>query len=195
MKYIFILVVLQFNLSIIAQNWQLKKTTDDFKAYTSETENSKVKSYKVVALLSKQAECIFKVMTDYENYESMFKEIKEHEIIKKTDTSLVAYSLFESPWPVQDRDLVSYIKIKKNDSTMYITTIAVQDKKYKRKTNVVRMFDYIEKCKIEKIEPNKTKFTITGHFDAGGAIPAWLQNMYIIDGVEDLIELLKIKCH
>lgn len=194
MKQIFTFLILLTNFSMVAQNWQLKKTTDDFKAYTSETENSKVKSYKIVALLSKQSECIFELMTDYENYESMFKEIKEHEIIKRTDTSLVAYSLFESPWPVQDRDLVSYIKIKKNGNTIYISTIAVQDKTYKRKPNVVRMFDYTEKCIIEKLKQNKTRFTITGHFDAAGAIPAWMQNLYIIDGVEDLIELIKKKC-
>ncbi len=177
-----------------SQPWDLKKETKDAKAYTATRENSPVKSFKVIATIDSPMDCVFLTATDYDQYTKMIKELSEFEILTKNDTSIVAYSSIEMPWPFYTRALIAMIKTDKTENSITVTSSATDNATIKQRNHIVRISDYYERYLIEKINDRQTKLTITGYVDIGGSVPSWIQNMFIVDGPLDFVDVIRKKC-
>jgi len=188
------LILLAFCNSLYSQNWELQKERDNLKAYTANKTNSDVKQYKVIATINVPISCVYSTLTDYDNYSEMIKEISKYEVLSKNDTVVKTYSLIDLPWPFDDRDIVAITYINRTPNTIYLTSKAINDTKVKKNNNVIRLDNFSEKYIIEAENSNQTKIQIIGHVDIGGSIPAWLQNMLVVDGSINIIDYINEKC-
>jgi len=193
---ILLVIVFSFaaSISLKAQNWELKKERDGMKAYTTASGDNPVKSFKVVTTINSSMDCLYATITDYDHYVDMVKELSELEVLEKSDTSVITYSIIDMPWPFDDRDVVTAIKTVKNGNTITLTSSRIDYPNKPVRSHVVRMSEYSEQFLLESINENEIRLTLVGRADIGGAIPAWVQNMFIIDGPLDFVETIKKKC-
>ena len=53
--------------------------------------------------------------------------------------------------------------------------------------DVIRMPEYLEDVVLERTDRGTTLFKVEGFADPGGKIPAWLTNMFLVDGIFDSV--------
>ncbi len=116
------------------------------------------------------------------------------DILSDEENILKAYIVYDLPWPIQNRDLVSLVTITKNEGTIKFKTVALANSTVNKKKKIVRITDFNEEFVIEKVKNNQSKITIIGHIDIGGSIPVWVQNIFVIDGPIDIINYVEKKC-
>ena len=194
MRILFIIVYLIFFGRIYSQNWELKKATEEMKIYTAEVKNSSVRKYKIVALSNAPIKKVHSLLTDYDNYTKMFNEISDFKLLSKNDTVCITYTLFDMPWPIKKRELITKITTYKSENIIIISSKAINKHSAIDVGQCIRIFDFYETFILKKINKNQTECTITGHIDMGGTIPDWAQNMFIAKSPPvKLIHLAEIK--
>lgn len=188
----FIFIV--FAINAYSQNWELQKESSNIKAYTAKRDNSSIKSYKIVANVDASIDCVHSILSDYSNYPKMIKNLTEMKIIKDEDNELIAFTVYDLPWPIQNRDLVSQVKIIREENKIKFKTKSLKNSEIEKKNKVIRITDFNEEFVIEKVKNNQSKITIIGNIDIGGSIPVWVQNIFVIDGPMDIINYVDEKC-
>jgi len=179
MKLILIIIFLSFLNNVNSQNWELKKDTKEMKIYTANVQNSSIKKYKIVALSNAPLSKVHSLLTDYNNYTVMFDEISDFKLLSKNDTVCITYSLFDMPWPIKKRDLITKITTSRTKNKIIVSSEALNRYRSMNDRGCIRISDFYEKFILKKINENQTECTITGHIDIGGSIPDWAQNMFI----------------
>jgi hypothetical protein len=110
-------------------------------------------------------------------------------ILDTLERNLVIYhTAYDIPWPVSDRDLVveTVSTIDRTGGKAHLLT-TLSDKEYPLKKGMVRMTRYREEVFLEEIEPGLVLSKVRGFADPGGNIPAWIVNMFLVDGIYDSI--------
>jgi len=137
----------------------------EFKAITY------VKSVKLSSLMA--------VMDDVPNYKNWMESIVSSHLVKKINSQeRIVYVHFGTPWPVSDRDNVSYSKVSQNKKDKSIT-IRMRSRpfEYPKKKGIVRVkkgggYFWFKPLK------NKVTMIIYQRFtDPGGSVPKWLLRM------------------
>jgi len=194
MKYLFLFISLTFCNTVYSQNWEIIKDTKNMKVYTSDIKGSYIKNYKIVAFSNASINNVYSLITDYKNYTIMFKEISEFKLLSKNDSVYTTYSLFDMPWPIKKRDLISKINIYRTQNTIIISSKALNKHEEIKKKECIRILDFHEKFILKKVSENQTECTIIGHIDMGGTIPDWAQTMFITKSPPvKLINLIETK--
>jgi len=180
MRIIFFIVSLTFFSNIYSQNWELKRDTEEMKIYTSDIKNSSIRKYKIIALSNAPISKVHSLLTDYKNYTKMFNEIVDFKLLSKNDTVCITYTLFDMPWPIKKRELITKITTYRTEDIIIVSSMAINKHEAIEKGKCIRIFDFYETFTLKKINESKTECTITGHIDMGGTIPDWAQNMFIV---------------
>jgi len=195
LKYFLVTIIWFFSFPVTAQDgWKLVKDKNDIKVYTRATEDSKIKSYKGEAFLKADINDVLEILTDVGNSTEWIYQCIECRIInKESDTALVYYSVFDTPWPFQDRDVVLHLIVKQDyehDSIILeYTGLDGYVEEYKKR---VRIPEYYEVTTLTKVSNDLVKMTMEGYTDPGGSLPAWLINMFLSDGPYESILEMKI---
>ncbi len=176
-----------------SQDWELKKETDNARAYLRSTESS-LKEYKIVSYFNASANCIYNNIVDFNNYQKAIKDLKELTIISNKENVIIAYWVYGLPWPYTDRDVVTKTTIKRKEGKTEILTTVYNNHKIPEKESLVRIADYSDLYIIEEISAGKTKVTLTGRVDVGGKVPAWVQNLFLTDSPLEFIEYIRDRC-
>lgn len=179
MKFLLFLIFLAMHFNVHSQNWKLKKETENVKVYTADIKNSTLKEYKIIALSNAPINNVYSLLTDYNNYTKMFNEISDFKLLSKNDTVCITYSLFEMPWPIKKRELITKITTYRTEDIIIVSSKAINNHIAIKRDKCIRIFDFYEKFILKKINENQTECTITGYIDMGGTIPDWTQNMFI----------------
>ena len=194
MKFLLFFISLAIYYNVHSQNWELKKETENIKVYTADLKYSALKKYKIVAISNAPIDKVYFLLTDYNNYTKMFKEISDFKLLSKNDTLCITYSLFEMPWPIKKRDLITKITTYRTKDIIIVSSKAINKHKDIAMGRCIRIFDFSEKIALKKINENQTECIITGSIDMGGTIPDWAQNMFITKSPPiKLIHLAEIK--
>ena len=113
------------------------------------------------------------------------KEVSEG----KTTAERYAYSEIGMPWPFDNRDIVMHEQIVHNDNgasvIMKLHMGLVHEKKGTIRMPVAEGGWYFSK------EGNKTGIRYEFLGDPGGSIPAWVVNMFIVEGPYSTLSNLK----
>lgn len=192
-RFILILLILLSTQISFGQGWHLVKETDNTKAYTKDNENS-VKSYKIITYINASKDCVYKKIIDFNHYKEAMKDLKEIKIISNKNDIVIAYWIFDMPWPFDNRDLITKTVITKSKDKIIIKTSIYKKHNIPMKENTVRISDYSETYVLESLSHDKTKITLTGRIDAGGGMPGWVQNMFLIDSPLDFLDYVRKQC-
>ena len=116
-------------------------------------------------------------------------------LLKQVSPSeLYYYSEISIPWPAQNRDFVAHLIVKQDPQTRVVDVDgpAVPDF-VPLKTGIVRIDHSIGKWVLTPATDNHVKVIYTLQVDPGGAIPAWLVNMFAAEGPIQSFKGLKLQ--
>ena len=164
--------------------WKLKKQQDGISVYSREVAGSRFKEIKVTVNIQTSLSGIIALFKDVPAYPLWVYLCEKPETVKQgSETEDYYYSETAAPWPVSNRDVVVYSRIRQDPDTKVVTS------KSKNVTGIVP-----EKKGIVRIPMLKSLWTLipkgNGRVDVsyelivdpGGWIPAWLVNMTMAVG-------------
>jgi hypothetical protein len=195
-------VILLLNLLVIyaahdacAQTWEFVKEKDGIKIYTRKEGNNSLKSFKGEAFLHAKYEDLLNLIGNVKNQDWWDKGVTELKILFFEEGKHVQYYLvYDSPWPVTDRDLVVDAIIN-TDPVTRIRTVEAKPllNVIPEKSNKIRIKKYWQKWTITPLQPGLVHVVLEGFVDPGGSVPDWLYNMVITDTPLKVIRTVKTK--
>jgi ribosome-associated toxin RatA of RatAB toxin-antitoxin module len=192
---LFLLMLVKTVSAFSQDTWKLSIKKNGIRVYTRPVLNSKVNAIKVECVLPVHPSQLVAAIMDIDNSDQWVYHSKVNRIIKRVSPSeLYYYAEVAVPWPAQNRDYISHIIVSQNPKTKVITVDApcitgmVPDK-----DNVVRITHSVGKWTISPFENNGIKVSYELEVDPGGAIPAWLVNLFATQGPMETFEKLKVQ--
>jgi len=176
-------ILLFITVQVGAQDWKLAKNEDGIKVYTRPNQSSSFDSFKAIMMVDYSVDQVTEILMHTDEHRDMYPNSRDYKVLKRpSDSTLIQYSVSETPWPVDDRDGI-YEMVFKTE----------------RKTGVFNVFSralptYLpEKEDIVRITLSDTRWTVTPKGDSkalveymvtadpGGSIPSWLANSAAVD--------------
>ena len=195
MKYLFFVLVLlltQFSTLNAQDQWVLAKDKDEVQIFTRKLDHRRVKEFKAVTYTSKSVDELEAIIKDVELYPDWVYSVTHGELLETNGESRILYYIFGVPWPVSDRDMViESFKTTDDDGNLKFDLNLVKDLKpevsgYVRMKEVFGSWTFIPKL-------DKTKIIYQFYGDPSGSLPAWLINMFIVDGPHETLVNLRNK--
>ena len=177
------------------QNWRLSTETAGIKVFTSTVPDSKVKALKVECEFSATLSQLVMALLDVKTCTEWVYHTKSCMLIKQVSPSeLYYYSEISIPWPAENRDFVAHLTVKQDPETkaVYVDGPAVPGFMPLKK-DIVRIDHSIGKWVLTPASNNHVKVVYTLQVDPGGAIPAWLVNMFAAEGPIQSFKGLKLQ--
>lgn len=192
MKYIlFFLLLAQFSFLQAQKDWLLEKDKDGVQIFTRKLDHHKVKEFKAITYTSKSVSDLEKLIKDVEHYPDWVYSVSFGELLEEDGDSRILYYIFDVPWPVSDRDMViKSFKTQDEFGNLKFNINLVKDYKpeisgYVRMKEVFGSWTFIP-------EGDNTKIIYQFYGDPSGNLPAWLVNMFIVEGpYETMVNLRK----
>ena len=161
-------------------DWILKKNENNIKVYLRKNEKN-TSEYLAETVIGSDIESILKFILDFDNSYKWMYRLEESKILEKSnDTLFYVYFKMEMGWPLKKRDLVSDVKISREDNIVTVDLTSTPgyiplDK------NLIRIIDSKSTWTLSKIDSNKTKVTLQSYAEIDN-IPSFVIDMFILDG-------------
>ena len=165
-------------------NWKLSKEKNGIQVFTRTIEGTKFKEYKTICEVDATPEELLDILVDVDSYTEWMAHVKLAEILKlEGDSNFYVYSEVAIPWPFDNRDEVTLSAIKRTEDSAEITIeITIITDYLPEKKGIVRMPSGSGQWVFTPLENGKTKVYHRFGGDPGGKIPAWIVNMFLVDG-------------
>jgi hypothetical protein len=183
-SFIFLICfTLLYSFTAFAQSWNFIKEKDGIKIYTRKEPGSSLKSFKGVADIYASKEKVYNLIGNVKNVEWWDKNVREIRVLHfEKEKHSQYYLVYDSPWPVADRDLCVDATITTDPVTGVRTVTAVP------LLNVipvnpayVRIKDYRQSWTLTPVGNDMIHAELIGFVDPGGSVPDWIYNMVITE--------------
>ncbi len=165
-------------------DWKLKKTSAGIEVYVREVPGSDLNEFKgIMYLKGVRLGSLLAVFDDTPAYPAWMHECIEAKLLKRINLfERITYTVTHAPWPVWDRDIISYSIVKQDPKTLTVTIQLAGRADYlpqvpKRvrvpKLNAVWIFKPMDNGEIMVFYQL--------HSEPGGTLPAGLANMASVD--------------
>lgn len=168
--------------SLSAQSWDFVKEQDGIKIYTRHEAGKSLKAFKGTADIQAPAEKVFSLIEDVNHTEWWDPNLIQIKVLAyEKYKSAKYYLVYDSPWPVPNRDLyadvsVTIDRIKSIFTVTAVTVAAVMPEREGR----VRIKNYRQTWTISSAGENSAHVVLEGFMDPAGNIPVWISNMLVI---------------
>ena len=176
-------LILILSCSMAAQSWNFIKEKNGIKIYTRMEDGNSLKSYRGVTDINSPAEKIFALMEDINNIDWWDKNLTQIKVLLyEKDKRAQYYLVYDSPWPVTDRDLCVDVTITIDavSGERKINAVALNGVIPERK-DMVRIKDYLQTWTIIPSGIEMTHVVLEGFVNPAGIIPIWISNKLIIE--------------
>jgi hypothetical protein len=174
-----------------AAAWTLKKETAHLKIYTADVENSNFKAVKVECYVEATPSQVMAVLLDIDRQKDWVFNDKSSKMLKKVnDSELLYYSEVSVPWPCNNRDFISRLKVVQPAAGTIIIETHAEPAYLPEKAGLVRVKTSSARWVLTALPGKETRIEYTLQFDPGGGVPAWLTNMFITKGPSETFEKL-----
>ena len=177
--------------------WKLARDKNGVKIYTYMREGSKIKEFKVFTTFITSLEKMVEVLLDVNNYKYWSENLKYSELLKKiSDNEIILYSQLKIPWPFDNRDVVNHTVVTWSPSKDTVSmSIKSMPDYIPEKKGVVRMPMVDGGWRICRMSPDSVNVVYFFDADPGGNMPAWLVNIFIVEGPYKTISNLRKYLH
>jgi ribosome-associated toxin RatA of RatAB toxin-antitoxin module len=191
--FIFLLLVLKMNPVSAQNNWKLSTDKEGIKIYTSTVTDSKIKAIKVECDLNATPSQLVALVMDVNTAPDWVYHIKSAKLVKQiSPAELYYYSEVSLPWPAKNRDFVAHLTVSQNPDTKIVTIDGPAVPGFVPiKRGIVRIDNSIGKWIITPLGPDQLHVEYSIHVDPGGALPAWLVNIFATDAPLQIFRTLK----
>ncbi len=163
-------------------NWELKKEADGIKVFTREVENSNIKEFKATSPVNASEAVIFRILQDVANYPQWIEDVQYAEIVA-TDTRLLKfYYQLTLPWPMKNRDIAMTMEVVENNDGSLTLIMHSTPALVPEKAGFIRMHEVAGKWHLQPIDAHHCQVTYQFLADPEGFLPAWVVNIFIVDG-------------
>ena len=174
------------------QDWEPVRNEEYIKVYKQTSDESRIHEYKAEAVINTSIDSLYLFFLDFDNYHTWIPSCtKSKLLLSNSDTAFVYYARYDLPWPFTDRDAYSLITIKKNKDVIEVVSIPYVTENTENQKGIVRVKEYEENYRLERLADDKVIFYMQGRYNPGGYIPAWLANKFIKYGPFDVIKSIQ----
>ena len=178
---------------LTAQSWDFIKEKEGIKIYTRKAAGSSLKSFKGVTDIHASVDKVFNLIGNVKNLDWWDKNLREIKVLYyEKEKRSQYYLVYNSPWPVTDRDLCVDATITTDPVTGTRTIYSVpllnvvpENPAY------VRIKDYWQSWALEPIGKDVVHVVLEGYVDPAGSVPDWISNMVITDTPLKIIRGIK----
>jgi len=173
--------LLAFSGRLIAQSWDFIKEKDGIKIYTRKEAGSSLKSFKGVADIHAPVDKVYDLIGNVKNLDWWDKNLREIKVLfYEKDKRSQYYLVYDSPWPVTDRDMCADATIKTDPVTGVRTIYSVPlPNVIPENPDYVRITKYWQRWTMTPTGKNSVHVVLEGFVDPAGAVPDWIYNMVI----------------
>lgn len=195
----FLLVVattLLFQFSVKSQPaWSLKKDKNGIKVFSRKSDTYKFDELKVECEFEGRLSQLAAVILDVNNqYKWVYKTNKSQLVKEMSAADVFYYTEIDCPWPFENRDMVVRMTVMQNTANKVMTIIAKSVNDYlPEKNRVVRIRYSNAIWTVTPINNKQFKIEYKIQVDPGDGIPAWLLNLFAINGPYESFLNLKEK--
>jgi len=191
-----IMIAILFSLAstvLIAQtDWHLKRDENGIKVFTGDTPNSDFKSIKVECTVNTRLSQFVAFLLDISKQPDWVYGSKSTQLIKKiAPNEFIFYSEVSLPWPCNNRDYVAHFVINQVSPQLLTIDSHAEPDLLHEKDGIVRVKHSVAHWDVTTVNANQLQIVYTVQFDPGGAIPAWLTNMFVTKGPYETFDKLR----
>lgn len=171
--------------------WQTYKQQDDIKVSYKKHETGIIEINASVLVKNAKASDFMALLSDTDNAANWLENVKSVTLMERLSPSeTLVYTHFNSPWPVSDRDLVSYSCYQALDE--HKTELQIKSQPYAKAevSGVVRIKDLTAYWRLEQQQSNLL-VSHQAYADPGGSIPHWLSNKVSLKSVYKTLQALR----
>jgi len=174
-------------LSVVAlaqQPWKLVRSSDGIRVYTKMDDNSFIKIVKAETEIKTSLSACFSLLTDIQNQPSWVFNCKNPQILKKIDNfHWYYYTQIDVPWPISDRDIVSYVETTQDPVTKTLVVKSTGKPDFiPENPECVRVPQLTSYWIFEPLSNGMIHVTLKLKLDIGGSIPQWITNLFVTKG-------------
>ncbi|MEI6435731.1 MAG: START domain-containing protein [Bacteroidota bacterium] len=168
---------------VFGQDWNFIKEKDGIRIYTKKEPGNSLKSFKGVTDICASMEKVCDLIGNVKNLDWWDKNLREIRVLYyEKEKRSQYYLVYNSPWPVTDRDLCVDALISTDPETGVRTILSkpLLDVIPER-PGLVRITEYWQKWIMEPTNRGVVHVTLEGYVDPAGSVPDWIYNMVITD--------------
>jgi hypothetical protein len=165
------------------QEWKFIKEKGGIKIYTRKEEGNSLKSFRGVTDIRTTMDKVRNLIGNVRNVDWWDKNVKELKILAfEKEKYSRYYIIYDSPWPVADRDLCVEATIT-NDPVTGRRMVSAKPllNVVPEREDAVRIRNYWQRWILEPGADGTIHAILEGYVDPGGSVPDWIYNMVITD--------------
>ena len=181
--FIYFSIIPLILLSQEEKEWRLVKQQRGIDVYVKSVPESPINAVKASVVVDCSIGIAYAVVVDAKNHPLWMYQYKQAKILNNiSDTSWYYYAQSKTPWPVVDRDFVSFTYVTKSgENSISIIGKGVPDYIPQRDDCIRLPFSFSE-WKLTSLPSGKTYAELYLSVDVGGTVPPWLLNLFISRG-------------
>ena len=171
--------------------WALRSDGDEMWVYTRARAGSAIKEVKLIMNVDAGIHDLNAVLNEAERQpEWVFRCNEGRDLGGDINAGgWYYYSRIDMPWPLEDRDVVGRVKAHADGRTYTSHTVAAPERT-PAVEGCVRLTDFDVNTTYRPLGEGRTEVTYELHSEPGGAVPAWLVNLFVERGpVETMTRL------
>ncbi len=160
--------------------WVLVEEKDGIKVYSKEVPGSDLVAFKGVKLMSVPVAKVAQVIMEdsVETKKKWVDMIMDFKVISKTQSESVAYSAYNLPWPVDDRDYIIHSKLVIDNEANQVTVAMRSTTSDKAPPTIGVRAELTHSSFTLVPKPGrKTEVTVEIQTDPKGSLPKWVVNL------------------
>jgi len=163
-------------------NWKIKKDKDGIKVFTRKPNNSDFFEFRATAIISANLSEILEILQDAANYSSWIEQITYSKIVSSSYNNFVVYYQIDLPIGMKDRDIVFNNEIIQMNNDKIKVVLSSIYSQYPEDADFVRIKEGYGYWMLMPNTDNSTTVIYQCYTDPMGNFPAWLVNLFIVDG-------------
>jgi hypothetical protein len=172
-------------------DWELVKQKEGIRIYTAHQKESPILAYRIETTIKGDLRKVYQQVVDFEGNKKFLDTVEKIRVLqRKPGENVLVYMLFDLPWPFSDRDFINRMDMELGRDTIVLRSSPATDV-VDPKDGVVRIRKFSERWLLVKQPGGKTKLSLQGYADPGGALPAWIINRFVVREPHALVEGIK----
>ncbi|MDB5231291.1 MAG: lipid-binding domain protein [Chitinophagaceae bacterium] len=175
-------------------DWLLKKEKDGIKIFSRLSDQSKFNELKVEFTTKGSLSQLSSIILDVEKNTDWVYNTKSAMLIKKLNADeVIFYSEVALPWPMSNRDFYSHLKVHRDSINKTLTVDSRSMPDYLPRKNSIVRIPISQAHWLVTTANSELNITYILRVNPGGAVPAWVSNMFSTKGPYESFKKLKEK--
>ncbi|SEF47234.1 START domain-containing protein [Vibrio hangzhouensis] len=156
--------------------WQFDSNIDGITIYTREHTDGLVE-IRAQMFTPTTYSAFLTLLEDSENVPNWIDNTSHSQVLRQISVNEnIVYTQFKAPWPVRDRDMVTYSKYWVDDFGFTLKIHDAPEPSLAKQNGYIRITSVEASWTLQKLTNGTTLIEYKAYADPGGLLPAWLIN-------------------